>query len=338
MRRKTNIRWCVLMVFAVSAVNAASTSLAQQSFPGTSVVTFHGYPDCLQLENETTRVVISPIAGGRVLDYSLHGVNSLYLEEEATGKPYRPGERASMSAGRFDIGPEKIIPRRPKLWSGDWNGKITGPRKARLISQRDEATGAQLIREFELDETSSHLRCTQTIRNISDGETRWCHWSRTFAVGGGICVIPTSDFSRFPEHYVMYEGGDQINLRPKDANIRRRDGFLEILAPPREPKLGMDSREGWMAYAAPNDLLFVKQFEVDPERVYNEVAGLTISVWYPSTMPVIELEPIGPEERLQPGGEASFTEHWRLAKFPFPRNGETLSLDRIKSLIDRWSK
>ena len=49
----------------------------------------------------------------------------------------------------------------------------------------------------------------------------------------------------------------------------------------------------------PNDTAFVKRFPAFPDRVYNEAAGLTLSVWYPAG-PRIELEPIGPRERLQP--------------------------------------
>ena len=82
-------------------------------------INYVGYPKCIELRNATTRVVLCPEAGGRVLVYALAGENALYLEEEDTGKDYVSGERASMSAGRFDIGPEKIVPRRNLLWS-EW--------------------------------------------------------------------------------------------------------------------------------------------------------------------------------------------------------------------------
>ena len=43
-------------------------------------ITYVGYPDCIELSNATTRVVLCPV-GGRVLEYSLRGKNALYLEE-----------------------------------------------------------------------------------------------------------------------------------------------------------------------------------------------------------------------------------------------------------------
>ena len=130
----------------------------------------------------------------------------------------------------------------------------------------------------------------------------------------------------------MYEEGAIINVRNKDDKIRERDGFLEILAPPRKPKLGFDSTAGWLGYLMPDNMLFVKRFKTFPDRVYNEAAGLTLSVWYP-TGPRIELEPIGPRERLQPGESATFTEDWWLLPFPFPQVGQQVDLKALESLV-----
>ncbi|NQV27020.1 MAG: hypothetical protein HQ518_21940 [Rhodopirellula sp.] len=299
------------------------------------VVRYLNYDQAIELTNGTTKVVLCPQAGGRVLEYSLNGKNALYLDEKEA--EWQPGQPGAASAGRFDIGPELVIPRRSTLWSGEWTGEITGPHSARLTSQHDDATGVQLIRDFELDATTSRLSCMQTIMNVSSETKEWCHWSRTFALGEGICVIPLAGQSRFPNKYVMYEDGAMINARPEDPNIRERDGCLEILAAPRRPKLGFDSYAGWMAYAMKNDLLFVKKFQTFPDRVYNEVAGLTISVWYPEG-PRVELEPIGPRERLEPGQVGSFTEEWWLAPSKFPADGKNLDLGEVSGLVDSLGK
>jgi hypothetical protein len=320
----------VLVGFSIAVMLSASTAVAEPK-----IISFHGYPDCIELRSETTRAVLCAVSGGRVLEYSWKGENALYLEEADTGKPYVAGQPAAMTAGRFDIGPEKTIPAHTKLWAGKWTAEVTGPRSARLVSQQDEATGTQLTREFRLAESGSHLACTQTIRNISDKTTEWCHWSRTFARGNGICLIPLTSPSRFPKGYVQHEvDGDCINLRPTDPSIRERDGFLEIFDVPKKPKLGMDSYAGWFAYLTRDGLLFVKQFPVHRDRVYNEVAGLTVSIWYPEDRRV-ELEPIGPRERLAPGQSASFTEDWFLLPFPFPKAGEQVDLTRVREAVRR---
>jgi len=310
---------------------AAITAIQGAESESAKVVRYLNYDKAIELTNDNTKVVLCPQAGGRVLEFSLNGKNSLYLDEkEAEWKPGKPGPA---SAGRFDIGPELVIPRRSTLWSGEWTGEITGPRSARLTSQHDKATGVQLVRDFELGAKTSRLSCTQTIMNVSTETKEWCHWSRTFALGEGICVIPLAGQSRFPNKYVMYEEGSLINARPVDPNIRIRDSFLEILAAPRRPKLGFDSYAGWMGYAMRNDLLFVKKFKTFPDRVYNEAAGLTISVWYPEGARV-ELEPIGPRERLKPGQVGSFTEEWFLAPSEFPAAGTDIDLGRVSAIVE----
>ena len=313
------------------AMLPASTALAETG-PGARIVKYLGYGSAIELSNDNVRVVLCPEVGGRVLEYSLHGKNVLFISQDE--KDWTPGRKPASSAGRFDIGPELIVPQRQVLWSGEWTAKISGSRMTILKSQPDPGTGVQLQREFELAADSSRLSCTQTIINISDEVKEWCHWSRTFAVGQGICIIPTTPNSRFPNQYVMYEEGSLINMRPDDPGIRVREGMIEIFKTPRKPKLGFDSSAGVMAYVAPNDLLFVKRFKVDRDRVYNEAAGLTISVWYPNG-DMVELEPIGPRERLAPGESASFTEVWWLGEARFPADSDQLDLTDLQLRIDR---
>ena len=90
---------------------------------GAKVVKAFGYENCIELINKTTRVVLAP-AGGRVLSYEVNGVNALYLSEsDSRGK-------GGSSAGRFDIGPERVLPRHDLLWSGPYTGEVTGNRGA----------------------------------------------------------------------------------------------------------------------------------------------------------------------------------------------------------------
>jgi len=87
-----------------------------------------------------------------------------------------------------------------------------------------------------------------------------------------------------------------------------------------------------MAYVRPDNALFVKRFPAYPDRVYNEAAGLTLSVWYPVGRQ-IELEPIGPRERLKPGESASLTEDWWILSHPFPKKGDRLDLKALAEQV-----
>ena len=131
----------------------------------------------------------------------------------------------------------------------------------------------------------------------------------------------------------MYSDGKNMNFDPEDTNIEVTDTDVIVKAAPRFPKLGFDSMTGWFAYLAPTNQLFVKRYRTYPNRAYNEVAGLTISIWYPKDRPTVELEPIGPAEMLNPGEEANFTEEWWLLPHAFPESGN-VSTSTLRSRIE----
>ena len=318
----------ILLVMVVTSMSHAEVTSGR--------VDFFGYEDCVELKNAATRVVLGHHAGGRVLEFSLNGVNAIYLEPGQEGWVWDGSNRINLTGGRCDIGPEKLVPKRDTLWLGPWEAEIPGPGKARMTSVEDGSTGVQLVREFELDPVESRLTFTQTIRNVSDRETRWCHWSRTFATGHGICVLPLDDRTKFPDGYIMYGPGPAMNFKPDDPNIYRDGDYLVVADTPRYPKLGLDSMVGWFGYLTTDDLLFVKQYSTFPTRVYNEMAALTISIWYKDDR-VCELEPIGPMEELQPGESASFTETWTLAKYGFPKDRK-VEVNEVGALVEGMRK
>ena len=127
-----------------------------------------------------------------------------------------------------------------------------------------------------------------------------------------------------------------MNYSPDDRNVRARNGFLEILGTPQEPKLGVDSYAGWFCYLMKNDLMFVKRFPTYPERVYNEIATFTVCVWYFKDI-MCELEPIGPKESLIPGASASFTEDWWLLPYAFPGKAD-VNLDEVSRTVESQAR
>lgn len=333
MRIKTSLRrTCfvpalMLGIMAVSAVRTVADEKAE-------VIVYHNYSKAIRLSRGMATAVLSPQAGGRVLEFNVGGRNAMWFDDAE--KHWQPGASNASSAGRFDYGPELTVTPHPQTWGGDWTGEITGNCSARLTGPAELEAGIQVIRDVHLVEEVNgtiRLSCQQTLKNIGTTTREVCHWGRSFSPGGGICLIPLGDRpSRFPSKYAMYEEGSIINVRNSDPNIRERDGFIEILAPPRKPKLGFDSYAGWFGYLMPDGTLFVKKFATYPDRVYNEAAGLTISVWYPPG-DRIELEPIGPRERLAPGQSASFTEDWYLLTFPFPKPEGKVDLKQLNEHV-----
>ena len=320
MRSRRSLRtlaWSAAL--ATAAVCSPGAGAAETDHAGTGLVDFAGYKDCIVLENGKTTVALGPHCGGRVLGYSLGGKNAIHLAAGQNGRTWEPGQPGlEPFGGRCDIGPERTIAKHPVLWMGRWKGEIVGPRKARMISQKDPATGVQLVRTFELDKNSSRLSFTQVITNVSKETKEYCHWGRTMAPGGGVVLVPLTKGSRFPAKYIMYGPRALIRYWPRDENVNIHGDLLVMTPSPRYPEIGVDSYAGWMAYLTKDNLLFVKRFPVYRDRIYDGVIPATVAVYYSRTF--CEIEPIGPRETIAPGKSASFTEEWWLLEYDGPKD------------------
>ncbi len=314
--------WTLAAALSLAAGCSPAASAAEAAHAGTGLVEFAGYKDCISLKNDHVSVVLGPHCGGRVMGYSLGKKQAIHLAAGQNGRTWEPGKPGfEPYGGRSDIGPERTIAKHPVLWMGRWKGEITGPRKARMTSQKDPATGVQLVRTFELDEKSSRLRFTQIISNISQETVEYCHWGRTMAPGGGVVLVPLTKGSRFPAKYIMYGPRALIRYWPRDENVSIRGDMLVMTPSPRYPEIGVDSYAGWMAYLTKDNLLFVKRFPVYRDRIYDGVVPSTVAVYYSRSF--CEIEPIGPRETIEPGNSASFTEDWWLLDY----KGSTAPLD-----------
>ncbi|MBI3920862.1 MAG: hypothetical protein HY318_05530, partial [Armatimonadetes bacterium] len=286
---------------------------------GVECLDYRGYKNCYRLFNSVASVIVVPESGGRVLAYSLGGRNVLYENRENDGKSFATEGNKSWEpdGGRFDIGPEITIPRHPSLWIGPYQAKVLSSRSVRLTSEKDSATGCQIIRDFTLEKNSSQLKVTQKLVNISTRPVEWCFWSRTFARSGGVCVIPINPFSRFPQGWGQYGKGGLVQNPEKQEKVEVREGCLTLTTAPKIPKYGIDSYAGWLAYAV-DGLLFAKRFPVQADGYYKDGAGFTIEIWI--TPEVTELEPLSVAKRLKPGESFSFTEDWWLMEYPVKDN------------------
>ena len=83
------------------------------------VIRFHTYEHAIELTRGSTRAVLCPQVGGRVLEFSVDGRDAMYLDPAE--KTWTPGSPPPSSAGRFDYGPELTVIPHPALWSGEWS-------------------------------------------------------------------------------------------------------------------------------------------------------------------------------------------------------------------------
>jgi len=299
-------------------------------------VTEYGLAGCIELRNPTTRVVLDPNIGGRVLVYEVHGRNILYFNPDHHG--ITDGYKIQrIDAGRFDFGPTRVLPNRDLYFKGQWKAEITGEHSARMVSQVDPALDVRVVREFELDPKTSRLICIQTLINVGDEVKYLFCWGRTFVHGGGITLTPVNPNSRYPEGHIGYlpcQGKTMMSFKhDEDPNVRIRDNILETLGITKYKKFVMDGREGWMGYLSPEDLMYIKKFKFFPDKKYGEMTAPTTSIWQWQDK-IYEIEPYGPYEQVKPGESISFIENWYLFEHPFPADQKP-DLQRIRRKVSQ---
>jgi len=322
-----------LFIFGI-LISIAFGSLAN-NFKGVGYIDTLGYKNCILLKNATTTVVIEPNCGGRVLVYALNQKNVIYTDRSQDGFIYNPAkpndQPKHITGGRFDLGPSLQKPSTVTTWLGKYNVEITDDYKVTLSSQIDSAEKYQMIRVFKLSPFNSELKITQDIINHDTKPKSFNYWSRTFATGKGIAIVPVRDNNRFPKKYITYDPGRKANLIPEQEPNVNIDGNLVVIKDtPKQPKFVFDSDKEWLAYITTNNILFLKEYRYYPSKIYGEATGASISVWYNGDE-MVELEPIGPVEKIYPGQSISFTEKWSLYpyKMPIERNINPREIERF---------
>ncbi len=281
-------------------------------------IAYRGWQNCYRLSNDSVEVVVVPESGGRISEYSLKGKNIMYVDPRQDGKTLKDYRKQwfDPDGGRFDYGPERVTQRIHEVtWMGPWKATVTGEYSLRIVSQPDPSLGLESTREFTLDKESSHLVVRQTMRNVSDHETKWWFWSRTLAKPGGKMLAPLNSNSKLPKgwgKYVWKENRVEIE-NPQDNRIAIVDGIITLHAVGPAAGFGTDASAGWMAYGE-DGLLFIKRFRYFPNKAYKEDAGFTTRLYMDGEK--CELEPVSPQVILQPNESYSFTEHWWLFDYP----------------------
>ena len=319
-----------------ASLTAAFFLLNQWVWAQVFEVNAYGYDRCIEINNGMARVVIDPNAGGRILAYSVDGKNIIHEDPQQNGWTWtgtNTPPNKHLAGGRFDIGPVKFRLSNRLHWYGPWDYETTGNHKVKLTSQQDTTNGVLIERTITLADTGTRLTITQKIINLSGEKKRFAHWSRTFVKGGGIAIMQINPYSKYPKGYAIYGENRTVYFNPdEEDNIQVSNGLLIVKGPFSRKKIDMDLAVGKAGYFSTNDLYFTKTFEVFSDKVYGDITGANFSLWYNKDK-MVEIEPIGPWEWIEPGKFISFSETWELheVKFPSPNN-----FDALKKYFEKY--
>jgi hypothetical protein len=316
------------MLFA-AAMLAAVPATAQVKI---DKVACFGQPDCDRLSNGTIEVVVPTAFGPRVMRYGFVGQENVLGEADAKSST-ELGEWNARGGHRLWHAPEG----HPRSYSPD-SGPVERSASGSTIRLRqavEPKVGIQKEMAVSLDPAGTHV----TVRHVLTNRNLWpvelAPWAMTIMSGGGTVILPQEPYGEHAQNLLpvrplaLWAYTDLSDARfaigPKYIRLR-------VLADRAEPqKIGIGNRQGWAAYHR-GRTLFVKRFPYDEAARYPDF-GSNCETYVSGSF--VEVETLGPLQRLEPGASAEHVEHWYL--FPDVEIGSTeASLDAaLKPLLGK---
>lgn len=285
-----------VVLLAVCCVGLALVTEARAEL---RTVSYDRWDDCLELTNASTRLVIAPASGGRIVHYSRDGGPNFFL-----------------GGCQIDVGPElEYPPRHPALWSGPYEVEATGPLFVRLKSPKDKATGLQMVKVVELAPVGARVTLRQTMANIASKDVAYCLWDRTMT-GASYGFFELNPKSRFPARWSMRLGENGTysydGETPASPRVKIVDDLLVTVPGKKMEKVAADNVAGWIA-GFREGWLYVKRFPVFSDGDYAD-GGNSVEIWVDAAGKRTEIEPLSPKVTLSPGESYTFVETWDLRR------------------------
>jgi hypothetical protein len=317
--------WSALLLFAAVALNSISTTYANRNFKVTMQnVAYKGWKNNLQLSNGTVDLVVTLDVGPRIIRYGFVGEPNVLKEyEDQMGKT---GEETWQIRGghRLWHAPEDAV-RTYVLDNAPVKFEKLGEESVRLIQSVEKLTGIQKEIDLTLNVEGTGVLLTHRLRNTGSKVVELAPWTLTVMAQGGTAIIPLPEKISHPGSLEPGEKADYRGFPPNQnlivwpftdlADPRWRFGTRYITLTQdknakKPTKLGLAHKMGWVGYLN-SGTLFVKAFSYQESKTYTD-GGSNFETFTNKDM--LEVETLGPLQRIAPGKAIEHVERWRLLK------------------------
>lgn len=276
-------------------------------------VSYPGAPNCIRMRNAAAELILTTDYGPRILRYAPAG-----SAEEDNLFATIPGPNVLTPLGDWYIrgghrlwhAPEA----RPRTYEPDnapVQAKIEGS-SVHLIQPIEKESHLQKEMTVTLDPNSTHVTVEHRLTNRGLFAVEISCWALTAMNRSGLAILPQEPYRTHDEELlpvrplVLWSYTNMTDPRwtwGKTLFTLRQDPAIK-----EDQKIGVANRQGWCAYHR-NGTLFLKRFAFDRERNYPDM-GCNNEIYTNDLF--LELETLGPLEKVAPGQSISHVEHWWL--------------------------
>ncbi len=277
--------------------------------PRLEKVGYKGWSNCYRMSNGKMELIITGDVGPRVISLSLAGGENMFVNyPDMMGKT--GGDEWRIYGGhRFWVAPE-AQPR--SYWPDNVPVRVTEEGETVHVVQPVETSNG-IEKELEFTFTGeTAVRVVHRLRNHNLWAIEVAPWALSVMDVGGTAIVPLPP--RDSHERVLLPVNTMTLWAYTDMSdprwtwgqkyvLLRQDSSL-----PTPQKVGFMVLDRWAAYANKNTL-FLKIFDFRPGKTYPDF-GCNVETFTNSEM--LELESLGPLDRLEPGATVEHVEHWHL--------------------------
>lgn len=274
-------------------------------------VNYLGQPNCYRLSNGTSEVIVTTDVGPRILRYGFLGGENVLAECPDLKVVSELGEWTAYGGHRLWTAPEAM----PRTYAPDSlpiQFEIDGDRSIRLLQPVEPSTAIEKEIEVTLDGEGSRLTVHHKVTNLGYWSVELAPWAITIMRYGGTTILPQEPYRSHDEYLLparpmtLWHYTDLSDPRwtfGRKFIQLRTDDTMET-----PQKIGIASKQGWAGYWR-SQILFLKRVRYQEGARYPDY-GSNVETYTAGSF--VEVETLGPLERLQPGQSAEHTESWSL--------------------------
>lgn len=322
LRRNRAALWALAWAFVAALSFGAIANVNMKVTMRT--LAYKGWAHNLQLSNGTVELVLTLDVGPRIIRYAYLGEPNVFKEyDEQMG---RSGEKEWMIRGghRLWHAPEDEA-RTYVLDNSSIKHERLNEASVRLIQPVEKLTGVQKELDVTLGSEGTHVKIVHRLRNTGARDVELAPWALTVMAPGGTAIIPLPAKIAHPGSVAAGEKRDLRGFAPNQTLIvwpftdlgdpRWRFGASYITlkqdrAATTPTKLGLAHKTGWVGYLN-SGTLFIKGFAYETGKNYTD-GGSNFETFTNKEM--LEVESLGPLQRIAPGKAVEHVEDWWLLK------------------------
>jgi hypothetical protein len=290
-------------------------------------VEYKGWRNCYRVSNGEVELIVTGDVGPRVTRYAFVGGHNFFKEF--------PDQLGGIGEEKFQLrGGDRVwkAPEDPvATWAPDNVPVEIHTTPTGLVAREpvEPLTGLQKEIEVSMAPTGTGVTVAHRVANRSLFALEYAPWALTMMAQGGIAV---TGFPPRGHHPANLEATNPLvmwaytNLADPRWTFTRK--YMALRQDPNNAeaqKLGLFNADTWAAYLLNGDA-FLKWAKANPAATYPDF-GCSFETF--TNNEFLEMETLGPLQKVAPGHTAEQVEHWSLHRNVNVRELSDAELDRV---------